>query len=173
MGDDLVTARNKADATTATDVDRAELRRLYDVYPQVWQAQGQFANRAQLDLVDRLTAAWSVKEALRRTAADIRAQLGDAAATAIERLLIEQVVICWLRMQVQELTYTIVMHGGEPITTTKAEHEERMLRSVQARYLRAIETLARVRRLLNLPSPQVNINLPGGQQVNVNGDVAT
>jgi hypothetical protein len=48
---------------------------------------------------------------------------------------------------------------------------ERVLASKEARYLRAVETLARVRRLLNLPAPQVNINLPGGQQVNVQGDV--
>jgi hypothetical protein len=49
------------------------------------------------------------------------------------------------------------------------EQYERILASKEARYLRAIGELARVRRLLNLPAPQVNINLPGGQQVNVQG----
>jgi hypothetical protein len=38
--------------------------------------------------------------------------------------------------------------------------------------VRAIEALARVRRL-KLPSPQININLSGGQQVNVAGEVRT
>jgi hypothetical protein len=63
----------------------------------------------------------------------------------------------------QKMSDRFTLHDGEKW--------ERILASKEARYLRAIETLARVRRLLNLPAPQVNINLPGGQQVNVQGDV--
>ncbi len=174
MEDDRVrqiqAARKKADSPKATDADKAELRRLYDVHPKVWQAQGQLATYAQNDLVEHISGAWSIKEAIRRTAADIRAQLGYDAGTAIERLLIEQCVITWLRLQAQELSYTAVMQSEQGVTLTKAEHESRMLSSVQARYLRAVETLARVRRLLNLPAPQVNINLPGSQQVNIVGE---
>ncbi len=173
MGDELyhqvLAARKKADSPKATDADKAELRRLYDVHPRIWQAQGQLATYAQNDLVEHINSSWSVKEAIRRTAADIRAQLGYDVATAIERLLIEQCVICWLRLQVQEMTYTAVMQSEKGVTLTKAEHEERMLSSVQARYLRAVETLARVRRLLNLPAPQVNISV-AGQQVNIAGE---
>jgi hypothetical protein len=47
------------------------------------------------------------------------------------------------------------------------ERWERVLASKEARYLRAIETLARVRRLLRLPAVQVNIAAEGSQQVNV------
>ena len=44
--------------------------------------------------------------------------------------------------------------------------------STQVRFLRAIETLARVRRLArNTPALQINIAREGGQQVNVQGDV--
>ena len=60
---------------------------------------------------------------------------------------------------------------GESFTLPAMEQWERVLSSKEARYLRAISELARVRRLLNLPAPQVNINLRGGQQVNVVGDV--
>lgn len=162
----IIAARNKADAAKATDADRAELRRLYDVHPKVWQAQGQLAVYAQNDLIDHIKGAWSVKESVRRTVIDLRAQLGYDSATAIERLLIEQVVICWIRLQCQELIYTAVTRSGEPVTLTKAEHEARMLTSVQHRYLRAVETLARVRRLLHLPGPQLNISV-AGQQLNI------
>ena len=37
--------------------------------------------------------------------------------------------------------------------------------TVQRRYLRAIETLARVRKLMVLPMMQINIAAEGGQQV--------
>lgn len=89
----------------------------------------------------------------------------------MEKLLIEQIVICHLSMQIAELTYSTVVHDRAGCTTSKAEHQDRMLTSTQGRYLRAIESLARVRRLLNAPGPQINVNMPGGQQVNVAGDV--
>ncbi len=45
--------------------------------------------------------------------------------------------------------------------------------SVQARYFRAVEGLACVRRLLKRPTVQVNIAGVGGQQVNIAGDTQT
>ena len=56
-------------------------------------------------------------------------------------------------------------------TLPDLERWERILASKEARYLRAVETLALVRRLLNLPAAQVNINMPGGQQLNIAGDL--
>jgi hypothetical protein len=53
------------------------------------------------------------------------------------------------------------------------ERWERILASKEARYLKAVETLARVRRLLRLRAPQLNIALAGGQQVNVAGELTT
>jgi hypothetical protein len=49
---------------------------------------------------------------------------------------------------------------------------EKLLVSKEARYLRAIEELATVRRLLRLPALQVNIAAAGGQQVNVAGELS-
>ena len=46
-----------------------------------------------------------------------------------------------------------------------SSHWERKLSSVQRRYLRAIETLARVRKLMGIPMVQINIATEGGKQV--------
>ncbi len=46
-----------------------------------------------------------------------------------------------------------------------ASYWERKLSTVQYRYLRAIETLARVRKLMGVPMLQINITAEGGQQV--------
>jgi hypothetical protein len=62
-------------------------------------------------------------------------------------------------------------HGGGSFSLRDMEQWERVLGSKEARYLRAIEELARVRRLLKLPALQVNIVAAGGQQVNVAGDL--
>jgi hypothetical protein len=48
-----------------------------------------------------------------------------------------------------------------------------LLTTTQHRFLRAIESLTKVRRLArNTPSLQINIAQEGGQQVNVQGEVS-
>ena len=46
-----------------------------------------------------------------------------------------------------------------------ASYWERKLSAVQYRYLRSIETLARVRKLMGIQMVQINIAAEGGQQV--------
>jgi hypothetical protein len=93
-------------------------------------------------------------------------------ASPLERLLIEQVSLCWLHLYTLEIEYTNVMH--EPIPLASAEHWERRLSAAQRRYLAACDALARVRRLAtpaegSAAALQVNIAAPGGQQVNLLG----
>jgi hypothetical protein len=83
-------------------------------------------------------------------------------------LLIDQIVVCWLQMYITQYSYSSVM--AESVTLNQGNYWERRLTIVQGRYLRAMETLARVRRLSRVTPLQVNI---GGQQVNVAGDVKT
>ena len=61
---------------------------------------------------------------------------------------------------------------NKDITLTMGKYWEGRLSAAQRRHLRAVETLARVRRLLSrIPAVQVNIATQGGQQVNVAGEV--
>jgi hypothetical protein len=95
----------------------------------------------------------------------LRTELGFEESTALERLLIDEIVLCWLDHYRIEISYA--QQTKESFTLPALEQWEHVLTSKQRRYLRAVESLARVRRLLNLPGPQFNINMPGGQQVNV------
>ena len=53
-------------------------------------------------------------------------------------------------------------------STSSVDHWERRLSAAQRRYLRACESLARVRKLgRTTPALQLNIATHGGQQVNV------
>jgi hypothetical protein len=94
-------------------------------------------------------------------------ELGHAKAVGLERALVEHVGLCWLQLQVAEARYTKAMTKDKPLAL--ALGWERLITAAQARYLRATESLARVRRLLrSAGSLQVNIATCGGQQVNVN-----
>lgn len=62
----------------------------------------------------------------------------------LARLLCEQVALCWLRLQATEHQYQNVSTSKEIVVL---EFVDRRLSAAQRRYLRAIEALARVRRL--------------------------
>lgn len=53
----------------------------------------------------------------------------------------------------------------KPGIMAAASYWERKLSTVQYRYLRAIEALARVRNLMGVPMVQITIAAEGGQQV--------
>ena len=88
-------------------------------------------------------------------------ELGHDGSPSLERMLIEHVGLCWLRLQFVEQKYSAAM--AQDLTIDQADYWERRLSATQRRYLRACEVLARVRRL-RLPALQVNI---GEKQVNV------
>jgi len=51
-------------------------------------------------------------------------------------------------------------------------YRDKLLTTTQTQYLRAVETLAKVRRMTqNTPSLQINIAQDGGKQINVQGEV--
>jgi len=93
----------------------------------------------------------------------MRDELGYAQASAVERSLIEHVCLCWARMYLCELRYEQNMQ--ESLTLSQGLYWEKKLSANQRRYLRAVETLARVRRLMkDPPSPAMAILLK--QQLN-------
>ena len=101
----------------------------------------------------------------------LKQQLGYDAAPPLERLLIDHILTVRLRLIHAENNYNQCV-VGQSIALPVAVYRDNLLSSTQARFLRAIETLARVRRLArNTPALQINIANDGGKQVNVQGDV--
>lgn len=145
-------------------------RAYLDAKPELWRVAGNLTKAAQDNILDALFGEkWqgislSVKKGMELK----RAELGYNEAPALEQLLIEHLITCWLHLQEVELKYHNVTKESIPLTV--GDYWERRLSATQRRYLRACETLARVRRLLR-PTIQVNVAAEGGQQVNIAGDV--
>jgi hypothetical protein len=97
---------------------------------------------------------------------EMRDRLGYETAPPIEGMMIEHIILCWLRLATAELQFSAVeSHGG---TLKQIEHHQRKVGAAQRRFTRGIESLARVRKL-SLSSVQINVAAKGGQQVNVAG----
>ena len=135
--------------------------------PEAWRMAGDMARLAQDKMIDTFRAAPIIKEGVHVGMAVLRKDLGYGTAPMLEQLLIDQIVVCWLQMYLTQQAYTGNMAGS--LTLTQGDYWERRLTTTQGRYLRAMETLARVRRLARVTPLQVNI---GGQQVNVAGEVS-
>ena len=150
--------RDNPDAATME-----ELRRLFDQYPELWQGIVKDLQGVNQAIVKSMTSNGLSQEVFLRHVDTQRTEMGYADAPPLERPLIDHVVTCWLRLQKTELTYTGM--NGQSITLTQADFWERKLTQAQARYLRAIETLARVRRLAR-PAPPMQVNI-AEKQVNI------
>ena len=86
----------------------------------------------------------------------------------IEQLLIENIVTAWIRYQVIEYRFSSIINGEH--TLNEGEYWGKLLNHAQRRYLRAVETLARVRKITRATF-QVNIAEAGSQQLNIVGDI--
>lgn len=107
------------------------------------------------------------QEELRLGGACVREELGWGTATKLEQLLIDEIVLAHLSLSLVRIEYTGAVH--EPIACDPGirNHWDRHLSAAQRRYIRAIESLARVRKL-DLPSAvQINVATDGAQQANM------
>ncbi len=156
-------AFTKADSEDATPEDGRRLLALLHEQPRALGFTIDIPGAA-IDVALRQFKTSEAYRALMHERLDLlRKSLGEAEASQTEHLLIDQVVICYLRMNLTEQHYQNAMNESRSLAV--ASYWERKLSTVQYRYLRAIETLALVRKLMGVPMLQINIAATGGQQV--------
>ena len=99
-------------------------------------------------------AAEMVRDGCRARMADIKTDLGYEGASGVERLLIDQIALSWLRVGEAEAMYSQVMSGSHNFD--KAQYAEKRLTACTKRYTYLLEALARVRRTM-IQAVQINI----------------
>ena len=148
---------------------REEYRKLLDLFPNVAEQNGHLATLFRRHALSRFESQPAIEEAVNYQMTALRSSLAGEQPSPIESLLVDAMLACYHDYWM--FAIIVEQKTGSSFTLHEMEKWERILASKEARYLRVVETLARVRRLLNLPAPQVNINMPGGQQVNIAGDL--
>ena len=156
----LVAATNK-DKLRTTDVE--ELKRLLREHPKLWR-DIDLAHNAAFRAIKEQTPNKGTQAIMEANYEGIQCEIRYERSNTLERMLVDHVALCWLRLQCIEQRYSGVM--SQSIGIPQADYWERRLSAVQRRYLRAVETLARIRRL-HLPAIQVNI---ADKQVNIAGE---
>ncbi|QMU31369.1 hypothetical protein [Adhaeribacter radiodurans] len=110
--------------------------------------------------IGNVNASDSYKEVLRVKSEQLREELGYSAANPLEKLAIEQIVLCWLycyEIEVQHATYLSKSHNKD-----SGIYWEKRLAYASRRYERALEMLSRMRKM-NLV---VQVNNANNQIIN-------
>ncbi len=141
----------------------ALLDRGFECWPEMWTVLGDQVKITRNRMIEHHTPAKLTQASIKHGIKQMATELGAATSPLLECLLIDQVLTCWVNVTVVLAQYNSTT--SQDYNLKHGEHIERRLSSAQARYLRAVEALARVRKLAQRNGPlQLNI---GGQQVNV------
>jgi hypothetical protein len=143
-----------------TQEDMEEVRNWFNQAPHLWRLAGDLAASATDIALGQISKRPIQIESTKQVMEQMKKHLGWECATPIERMLIEQVVVCWLRQYHGELLYC---QYSTSESLVERQYWERRLSFTQGRYLRALETLARLRKLTQVTQLQVSF----GKQVNI------
>ncbi len=142
--------------------DVKALRKFLAEHPEMWKAVGNLVLQAQYGIVESINTRAGLRESLKAGLGELPKELARPGDGPLEHLLIDQIVIAWLRQGIAEYYYTEQLENS--FTYESGRYWERRLTQTQARYLKAVESLARVRKLSRPGAVQVNI---GAQQTNI------
>ena len=136
----LLKRTNKENPTAA---DLAELRETLRDNPQIWQNVGDLSRGIENRLLpdNALTA-----ECLKVKLEQMRDELGWQNSSELEKLLIEQICLTWLRLHALEGVH--LSKTSESHSLNEGTYYDKRLSEAQKRFLRATETLAKVRKML-------------------------
>ena len=125
----------------------SELRELLNARPALWQQLGDLGSHVEEALLG-LAAGKSLlaRESIRRRMDELRAELAGPAASPVETLLVNRVVICWAQCHLADLEAAQKAKAGP-----QGAHTERRQSGAQARYRGAMRQLVVVRKLVRPP----------------------
>lgn len=143
------------------------LRTLYRDVPNLANCFSQVARDTQEQLINTMLTKEADRIGMLQYISNMRKGMGYFDASTLEKGLIDHIITCWLRLRRTELEHHAATR--ESHTHSTGIYWERRYTMTQHRYLKAIESLARVRRLTQPAALQVNVGL---QQVNTLGELS-
>jgi hypothetical protein len=141
----------------------ARLRQYLSDYPALTKQLGNLSDTIRERVLQKMCGGTVTQTYVQSYCALLREEMGYPAASALEQMLIDHIVLCWVRLHDTEWYYQNI--NEKQHTLTIGDYWERKLSFAQKRYLRAVESLTRIRRLMKEPkSPVLTMLL--AQQIN-------
>jgi hypothetical protein len=134
------------------------LRALLDGRPDVWRHAGDLGRHAEAAWVDLVCGAdLFLKESIHRRLAELKAGLfGASTPTALEELLVQRVVVCWVEAHHADISLAQAKDSSLKQSAALTQLQDR----AQHRLLAAVAALTSARRLLPRATAGAGVN-PG------------
>jgi hypothetical protein len=116
----------------------------FEAHPSWRREYGDLTAQAMDMALGNFWLGYMTKKGVTVAAESLKAELGYAEASPVERMMIEHAVMCHVRLGMMEHLYSRNASGQMNVI----EHWEKRLTLAQRRFTRAVTTLARVRGLL-------------------------
>lgn len=141
---EMVKLSRKANEADPDPDDVYQLELFLTSHPEMWRMFGDLAIHIVSELVTEKSSA-AVRTSLLAGWFEMLVALGHDEAPVVEKMVIEQVVLCWIRHQFIEFEHTHIMNQNP--TLARGAYWERKLSTSQKRLFRACNTLAKIRKL--------------------------
>nr|MDQ3361403.1 hypothetical protein [Actinomycetota bacterium] len=133
--------------------------KLMDEAPELVETIADLACNVERSIVREMAGGnRMIEETMPRKLEAMRKGLAGENSSALEKLLVDRVVVCWLQLQYFDVLYARSMKNS---STAQSEHHQKLIDRAHKRYLSAIKALAQIRKM----GPAVQINI-AEQQVN-------
>ncbi len=139
----IVAATNKKNPAQQ---DIEALREMMREDASIWQNHGDWAKQTELVILNEYfeTSGFPL-ETVKKKLANLRDELGWENATVLEKLLIRQVCLTWLRLYYLERQHHQATSGSHSLVS--GTYWDKRLSMAQKRHLKAVESLAKVRKM--------------------------
>lgn len=125
--------------------------RLLDQQPDVWRVASDVVHLTAEGLLGRLGTTPTIRDTIKKGWADQRESLGYGEASPLEQILIERVLLCWLRQTAIAYDYSRMLRQS-PHAETEQRQQQR-LTIARHHHRRACQSLAHLRRTLHRSAP--------------------
>jgi hypothetical protein len=137
----------------------SRVREILKEIPRLANIFADLANDAERAVIKRVSGADPLKEeALPVKLKEMRGELCGPNPSALEQLMAQRIVACWLQLHYAEIVYA--QNVGK-LSIPQSEYHQRRLDRLHRRYLSSVKSLAQIRKM----GPAVQINI-AEQQIN-------
>lgn len=136
----------KTDKENPKPEDLAEMKRLLNKNSTLVQIND-LSERAYRGLIKTISPSALMQELTERQIEEKRDSFGYKDACVIEKMLIDQVILCYLRLNYFEMIYTGKFEKSHSLDL--GIYWEKRLNAAQKRFLNACEALSKVRKLIS------------------------
>lgn len=127
--------------------DVALVKEVFDKMPVLYRLNGNLQDQIFTRILNSATRnSVFTRMAAERAIEEMKAEFGYHSATFIEKMLIDEILMRWLRLQVMENDHISATY--EEHTFAKGIYYDKRLHLAQERYLKAVTTLAKVRKMI-------------------------